>query len=117
MRIDEYDFLAEELREDPHAWRDYAACLDVTEDMDHVIFPWNPSRRDDDAIQEFIENRCDECPVAQRCLDFAMATESEGIWGGVELTPSGIARLKRLRILEGDVTVERAKEVLGRGKV
>lgn len=98
---DEYDYVADEIRNDPHAWRDYALCLDATENLDEVIFPFNPAKRDEEAIQDFIETRCNQCPVSQRCLDFAVKTESIGIWGGMELNPSRVSRLRRLRNEEG----------------
>lgn len=116
MSSPEYDHLVEELQYDPHAWRDYALCIDAPLEDDRVIFPWGKNPPEPEETEEFLQWYCDDCPVQQRCLDFALETESEGIWGGVELTPSRVARLKRLRIQEGDVTVDRAKEVLGRGK-
>jgi len=116
MLSPEYDSLEDELYHDPHAWRDYAACLDVPLSDDRVIFPWGKNPPTEDETQGWLQEHCDGCPVAQRCLDFAVKTESIGLWGGVELTPSRIARLRRLRIQEGTATVERAKELLGRGK-
>lgn len=106
-------WILDELRDDPHAWRDYAACIGLEGTADDVLFPFNPRLRDDDAIEEFVSEYCGSCPVADQCLDFGVKTESEGIWGGIELTPRKVARLQRLRREEGRVTVERAKEVLG----
>lgn len=111
------DWIREELEDDPRAWYDYAACLGLEEfvdhkDLDDVLFPLNPKTRDDDAINAFIYDYCDTCPVRDNCVDFAAKTESLGIWGGLELTPRKTARLARLRRAEGSVTVESAKEAL-----
>lgn len=114
--MDEYNLIEHELNEDPGAWRDYAACLDATEEDERIIFPWGKNPPTPEESEEWMRQNCDRCPVAQQCLDFALKTESEGVWGGVELTHPRTNRLKRLRIQEGEVTVERAKEVLGRGK-
>lgn len=114
--MDEYGRIEEALRNDSGAWRDYALCLSAPDDDDRIIFPWGKHPPTPEESEAWMQQYCDRCPVAQQCLDFGLSTESEGIWGGVELTPSRIARLKRLRIQEGKVTVERAKEVLGRGK-
>lgn len=110
-------WLLDELLDDPKAWFDYAACLGIydeydTKDIDNVLFPFNPKLRDGDATEAFIAEYCNSCPVADQCLDFAVRTDSVGVWGGIELTPRKLARLQRLRNAEGPVTVDRAKEVL-----
>lgn len=106
-------WILDELLDDPHSWRDYAACIGIEGGADDILFPFNPKTRDDEAIEEFVSEYCNSCPVMNECLDFATKTESIGIWGGIELTPKKVARLQRLRRLEGPVTVERAREVLG----
>lgn len=112
----EYSEIEDLIQDDPVGWRDFANCIDAPVELDRVIFPWGKNPPEPEETEEFLQTYCDECPVRQRCLDLALKTESEGIWGAVELTPSRIHRLKRLRIQEGYVTVERAKEALGRGK-
>lgn len=106
-------WLLDELLDDPHAWRDYASCIGIGEEYDDILFPFNPKTRDDEGISEFKYEYCSECPVKDWCLDFAVKTESIGVWGGIELTPRKTARLGRLRKAEGPVTVDRAKETLG----
>jgi hypothetical protein len=113
---DEYTWIEDLLQDDPQGWRDFANCMDAPPEYDRILFPWGRNPPETEETEEFLSTYCDDCPVAQRCLDLALKTESEGIWGGVELTPSRVARLRRLRTEEGYVTVERAKEVLGRGK-
>lgn len=112
------EWLREELEDDPRAWYDYAACLGLDlfadfKDLDEVLFPLNPKTRDDDAINAFVYDYCDACPVKNQCIDFAAKTESLGIWGGLDLSPRKASRLGRLRRAEGTVTVESAKEALG----
>lgn len=111
---DEYDFIEAETKKDRHAWRDYAACLDTGDDR--IIFPWGLDPPEPPETRQWIANHCDVCPVRQRCLDFALDTESLGIWGGVELTPTRVQHLRRLREQQGSLTVDQVKEASRRSK-
>lgn len=55
-------------------WRLHAACRGVDPD---IFYP---------AMEEAAEAAkaiCDQCPVRQPCLEFALANrEREGVWGG-----------------------------------
>lgn len=46
---------------------------------------WFPDRQVDSAsFYEFPRFVCEQCPVRQRCLDYAVETgETEGMWGGM----------------------------------
>jgi WhiB family transcriptional regulator, redox-sensing transcriptional regulator len=68
-------------------WQDEAACRGSDTS---VFFP--ASEADATAAQSI----CATCPVAEACLEYAIATrQSDGIWGG--LTPTERHRLLRRR--------------------
>lgn len=109
---DEYTRLEDELYHSPHAWRDYARCLEPTPEEEDVLFPWgkNPPTKAETA--EYIDAHCGECPVRQQCLDLAVKTESVGIFGGFSLSSSDVAKLQRLRREGKRVTVGEAEALL-----
>jgi len=111
--VNEYESLEEELRYDPHAWRDYANCLGASEEENRLLFPWEvrPEPTDNETDLYMIKY-CFECPVRQQCLNFAAKTNSIGIWGGFRLGFADSAKLEKLRSEVGWLTVEDAKEVL-----
>lgn len=111
----EYESLEEELRYNPHAWRDYANCLGATEEDDRLLFPWesNPEPSDNETDLYMIKH-CFECPVRAQCLNFAAKTNSVGIWGGFRLNFRDSSKLEKLRRRKGSITVEDAEEALGR---
>lgn len=56
------------------SWRKRAACQGVDPD---VFFPVS----DEDAVQA--KAICNQCPVREPCLEWALATrERDGVWGG-----------------------------------
>jgi WhiB family transcriptional regulator, redox-sensing transcriptional regulator len=56
------------------SWRQRAACRGLSTD---IFYPVS----DDDA--DIAKSICAVCPVAEECLEFALAErEREGIWGG-----------------------------------
>ena len=58
-------------------WRDAAACRTAGPD----VF-W-PARGDHAAVQRALAI-CDDCPVADDCLDYALANRiRDGVWGGL----------------------------------
>lgn len=67
-------------------WMSQAKCRDVEPEM---FFAEDP-RAQKQAI-----GVCKACPVLAECLDYAIATNSEGIWGG--LLPSQLDQVKRRR--------------------
>lgn len=111
---DEYTLLEDELYDDPHAWRDYANCLDATPEEERLIFPWGRPEPTEDETDAFIRERCVECPVREQCLNFAAQTESVGIWGGFRIEPRHSQKLGRLHRKEGHATVEDARKILGK---
>jgi WhiB family redox-sensing transcriptional regulator len=68
------------------SWRESAAC----KGLDPAIF--FPPEEKDEALAKAI---CATCPVRSECLEWAMATNQEGIWGGTNETER--RRLKRRR--------------------
>jgi WhiB family transcriptional regulator, redox-sensing transcriptional regulator len=71
----------------PDSWQDDAACRGSDTS---VFFP--ASEADAGAAQAI----CATCPVAEACLEYAIATrQPDGVWGG--LTPSERHRLLRRR--------------------
>lgn len=64
---------------DDSKWRDDAACRNTDPD---VFFPVGTTG------EAVAENKaaiavCQRCPVRERCLEFAMATnQRDGVWGG-----------------------------------
>jgi WhiB family transcriptional regulator, redox-sensing transcriptional regulator len=55
------------------SWRNRAACRGVDPD---IFFPVS----DEDAVQA--KAICNECPVREACLEWALATrERDGVWG------------------------------------
>jgi WhiB family redox-sensing transcriptional regulator len=56
------------------SWREHAACRGVSTD---VFYPVS----DEDA--DIAKAICDQCPVREACLEFAITErEREGVWGG-----------------------------------
>jgi WhiB family transcriptional regulator, redox-sensing transcriptional regulator len=92
VRIDERpadDRAANRAQVDPRRgdWQDDAACRGSDTS---VFFP--ASEADATAAQAI----CATCPVAEACLEYAIATrQSDGVWGG--LTPAERHRLVRRR--------------------
>lgn len=71
----------------PDDWRADAACRGLDPS---IFFP----RADDDAADA--KSVCATCPVAEACLEWALATrQPDGVWGG--LTPIERHRLVRRR--------------------
>ena len=67
-------------------WMSVAACRSASPDL---FFAEDP--RGQAAALEV----CKACPVLAECLDYAITTNSEGIWGG--LLPSQLDQVKRRR--------------------
>jgi WhiB family redox-sensing transcriptional regulator len=67
-------------------WMSLAACRSASPDL---FFAEDP-RGQAAAIEV-----CKACPVLAECLDYAVKTNSEGIWGG--LLPSQLDQVKRRR--------------------
>lgn len=65
-------------RYDSENWRDNAGCVDVGTGL---FFPEEHSTNA--SVQELSAKAiCKACNVASACLEFAMRTGQEGIWGG-----------------------------------
>ena len=64
---------------DAEDWRDKASCRDTSPEL---FFPIGTTGLALDQI-EAAKQVCEECPVANQCLEFALATNQEaGVWGG-----------------------------------
>lgn len=69
------------------AWRDDAACGGA---QSRLFFP----RGEDESMVDEAKAICVRCPVAEECLQYALATnQTEGVWGG--LTGAERRRLRR----------------------
>jgi WhiB family redox-sensing transcriptional regulator len=72
-------------------WRAAGACLAADPDLFFPLGAGTAAAPDTSRALRI----CDECPVKEQCLEFAMRThEAEGIWGGT--TPE-----ERVRVLRG----------------
>jgi WhiB family transcriptional regulator, redox-sensing transcriptional regulator len=70
-------------------WMDDGACRDTPVD---VFFP--PKGVDMVAAMARAREVCDQCPVRQQCLEYAVSDpEIEGVWGGT--SAKGRAQLRR----------------------
>lgn len=108
--------IEEELYSDPHAWRDYAECLDATEEEEPLLFPWERPEPTDEQVAGYIKSHCGECLVQTQCLRFAAKTQSIGTWGGKNLSSRDSARLNRLHSRKPAFTLEEAEEALNPGE-
>lgn len=59
-------------------WRQHAACRLLPDDQTHIFWPG----KGDTATLAAARAVCLTCPVAQDCLDHALANNEQGIWGG-----------------------------------
>ena len=59
-------------------WRDYAACRDVDPDL---FFPLGTSGASLPQIEE-AKQICRMCPVCGPCLQWALDSGDDGVWGG-----------------------------------
>ena len=65
---------------DADAWRNRAACRDTSPEL---FFPIGTTGVALDQI-DAAKRVCTGCPVANECLEFALATNQEaGVWGGL----------------------------------
>ena len=72
------------------SWREQAACSGVDSD---IFFP---ASEDDEQATGQAKAICQECPVREACLQYALATnQSAGVWGGLD---AGDRRRMRRRI-------------------
>jgi WhiB family transcriptional regulator, redox-sensing transcriptional regulator len=72
------------------SWRAAAACRSTDPEL---FFPLTESGRSLDQIAE-AKVVCAGCPVRRPCLEFALRTRLQGIWGGLtELERHAAARL------------------------
>ncbi|MGH3921683.1 MAG: WhiB family transcriptional regulator [Pseudonocardiaceae bacterium] len=76
-------------------WRDRAACRDMDSELFFPIGTTGPAL--DQA--ERAKAVCAGCPVSSQCLEFAMSTGQNGVWGG--LTEDERRALRRRRNATG----------------
>jgi len=63
---------------DDKAWRDRSSCRDSNPELFFPIGATGMAIDQIDAAREV----CEECPVTEECLEFALATNQEaGVWG------------------------------------
>ena len=61
------------------SWRSAAACRSADPEL---FFPLSESGK---ALEQIAEAKaiCADCPVRRQCLEFALRTRPDGIWGGL----------------------------------
>lgn len=63
-------------------WQDDAACKGMNREIFYEGL--NPDKRRQNRPNVIALATCQECPVRQECLNFALENEDEwGIWGGL----------------------------------
>lgn len=73
-------------------WRNTAACLGIPATF------FYPGRGDD--VTEAMAT-CSRCPVRQQCLEFALAHNEPGVWGGTTgRERDRIVRARRRQLVE-----------------
>lgn len=75
----------------PMGWQDQAFCIGTNTDW--FIDGW------DEAVRI-----CGDCPVKKQCLEYALETDSVGVWGGTTDAEREELR-KRDSLLDGEITV------------
>jgi len=87
--------MAGDLKPPSLAWRKKSACRGAKPQR---FYPEDWEVWDEDAIEAVKEEFCNQCPVREECLDFAIGTrEIEGMWGGMTHSErkSHIRRLRK----------------------
>jgi WhiB family transcriptional regulator, redox-sensing transcriptional regulator len=79
---------------EPMEWLREAACVDEDPDL---FFPVSTTGSGADQVDR-AKNVCRRCPVADRCLDWALRTgQGTGVWGGMEPSERRSVRGRRSR--------------------
>ena len=80
------------------SWRDHALCRDTDPDL---FFPVGTTGMAVVQI-EHAKRVCDECPVTEACLDYALATNQDsGVWGGLSEEERRVIRRRRAAAARG----------------
>jgi WhiB family redox-sensing transcriptional regulator len=61
-------------------WRDKAACLGEDPDLFFPVGTGRPAETQAAAAKRV----CQRCPVRTPCLDWALTTGTDGVWGGLD---------------------------------
>lgn len=78
-----------EFKENDFFWMESAKCTDADTNQ---FFPYINARHNgmslatQKQVHKTIDTYCAVCPVARRCLEYGIDTNSEGIFGGVLLS-------------------------------
>lgn len=65
-----------------------------------MFFPWTSGTTDRAEISEInavTQAYCDDCPVRDACLNFAVENGCQGIWGGVYISYRKAIRLQGMK--------------------
>ena len=71
------------------SWREQAQCDGEDTDL------WFPPGTGD--ADPYAKATCDVCPVSRDCLEFALATGQQGVWGGLTEDERKAERRRRQR--------------------
>lgn len=96
-------------------WRRDAACHQAPEADRRVFLPWGVDKnrvRPKDTYR-VRKQYCDNCPVQEKCLNFAAETESLGIWGGFNFTWARFGKIHELKKQHGWITLEMVRNLFG----
>jgi hypothetical protein len=86
------------------AWKAQGNCADPAVPV-RAFFPG----RGDRALLDAARAICEDCPVRERCLEYALETNSVGIWGGLTEVERQVMKGRRAKRGNG---VSQKKEIL-----
>lgn len=86
-----------------YRWRDHALCRETDPELFFPVGTTGVALAQIDKAKQV----CSECPVAEPCLDFALATNQDaGVWGG--LSEEDRRHIRRQRAAAPRVVNQRA---------
>jgi WhiB family redox-sensing transcriptional regulator len=78
------------------SWWELAGCRSVDPELFFPVSEIGPARRQVATAKAV----CDECPVSQLCLDYALSTrQAHGVWGGLTVEERRVLSARRDREL------------------
>ena len=91
-------------------WMDEAICRQTGPTMGDL---WYPEKGQNvRATAQQAKERCEVCPVKQRCLDHALAYDEQwGIWGGTNFSQTRFRHRQQMRRERGIRLIERHPQI------
>lgn len=84
-------------------WMEQAKCAGLGDDTFFDDLPMRNSRntrntrKHDEALEVITRAYCKQCPVISECLEWALANEHFGIWGGMSADERDVLTKRRNR--------------------